>query len=147
MIVYAESSAVLAWLLEQPRAGECIDIFSRASRVTCSVLTQFECERVVRRSVAIGSLGAQDEARCRSFLARVSANWPSTDVTPDVLARARRLFPKEPVRTLDALHLGTALLLRATIPDLTIATLDNRVAENASLLGFDVLPRPDRPGA
>jgi hypothetical protein len=40
------------------------------------------------------------------------------------------------VRTLDAIHLASALFLREAFPDLVILTADERVRGNAALLGF-----------
>ncbi|MBI3795873.1 MAG: hypothetical protein HY268_02755 [Deltaproteobacteria bacterium] len=48
--------------------------------------------------------------------------------------------PLEPVRTLDAIHLASALFLRESFPDLLILSTDERVRHNALPLGFDVLP-------
>lgn len=42
------------------------------------------------------------------------------------------------MRTLDAVHLGTILLLRQSIVDLEVLTLDERVRENAALPGLAV---------
>lgn len=56
----------------------------------------------------------------------------------------RRSFPLEPIRSLDALHLGAALFVRTTVPDLRVLTLDKRVSDNARLLGFPVEPSPAR---
>jgi hypothetical protein len=58
----------------------------------------------------------------------------------EVLERARRRFPVEPVRTLDALHLASALAARAAIPGLDLLSLDQRVRDNGAALGFDLLP-------
>lgn len=57
-----------------------------------------------------------------------------------MIDRATRPFPIEPVRTLDALHLGTALLARSAAPGLRLLTLDQRVRENGQRLGFETLP-------
>jgi len=59
-------------------------------------------------------------------------------VTDAVLARVRRPFPVEPIRTLDALHLATAEMLGEPPPLLTIVTRDIRVRENAQALGYIV---------
>jgi hypothetical protein len=61
--------------------------------------------------------------------------WPVTDA---VLARVRRPFPVEPIRTLDAVHLATAELLGEPPPLTTIVTRDYRVRENAEALGYAV---------
>jgi predicted nucleic acid-binding protein len=59
-------------------------------------------------------------------------------VTDAVLARVRRPFPVEPIRTLDAVHLATAELLGEPPPLMTIVTRDDRVRENAEALGYAV---------
>jgi len=55
-----------------------------------------------------------------------------------VLARARRPFPVEPIRTLDAVHLATTELLGEAPQFVTILTRDARVRENARALGYVV---------
>jgi hypothetical protein len=57
-----------------------------------------------------------------------------------VIDRARQPFPKEPVRALDALHLSSALVARAAIPDVVVLSLGAIVRENARALGFDLVP-------
>jgi hypothetical protein len=58
----------------------------------------------------------------------------------DVLEAAKRPFPNEPVRTLDAIHLASALLARSAISGLALLSLDLRVRAAAAALGFKVLP-------
>ncbi len=59
-------------------------------------------------------------------------------VTDAVLARVRRPFPVEPIRTLDAVHLATAEMLGEPPALMTIVTRDSRVRENAEALGYAV---------
>ena len=138
--VYAESSAVLAWLLGE-EAGEAVgDALAGAERVVASDLTLVECERVLIRAWTAGLL---DEAACADHaadLARAAAGWIRMRVDETVVERGRRPFPLEPVRALDALHLSTALAARAVLPGLKILSLDERVRQNGERLGFDVLP-------
>lgn len=54
----------------------------------------------------------------------------SQDCCREIACRARRL-----VRTLDAIHLGTAL--RSGIEDLVVVGPDARMLEVAVLMGFD----------
>ncbi|MBM3792162.1 MAG: type II toxin-antitoxin system VapC family toxin [Acidobacteria bacterium] len=58
------------------------------------------------------------------------------EISEQVRERAARAFPAEPVRTLDALHLATALLFMRVYPDLRILTYDRRIADNAQALGI-----------
>jgi hypothetical protein len=53
-----------------------------------------------------------------------------------ILTRAGRPFPKEPVCTLDAIHLATAECLGDPPALITIVTRDMRIRENAAALGF-----------
>jgi hypothetical protein len=58
------------------------------------------------------------------------------EVSEDVLSGAGRVFPEEPVRTLDALHLSTALLFLQAFPDLQMLAFDQRIDVNARALGL-----------
>lgn len=68
------------------------------------------------------------------MLGRVS----KIELAPTVLARAREPFPVH-VRTLDALHLSTALYLAEQRVKLQIATLDQRLAQAATAMGLEVV--------
>jgi hypothetical protein len=57
-----------------------------------------------------------------------------------IIERARRPFPVEPVRTLDALHLSSALIASARVADLALLSLDERVRTAGRVLGLTVLP-------
>jgi hypothetical protein len=46
----------------------------------------------------------------------------------------------EPVRTLDALHLSTALSVAGAMGEITMLSLDRRIRSSSRGLGFTVLP-------
>ncbi len=81
-----------------------------------------------------------DRGEVLAVLARASVRWAVSEISPDVAARAGASFPVEPVRTRDAIHLASALLLRESLPDLTVLSTDDRVRRNCGLLGVPVLP-------
>ena len=58
----------------------------------------------------------------------------------EVVERARRPFPVEPIRTLDAIHLASALLASARVADLGLLSLDERVRTAGRALGLPVVP-------
>ena len=58
------------------------------------------------------------------------------DVTRDILARTRRPFPAEPLRSLDAIHLATAEFLGEPPMLMTIVTRDVRVERAARAMGY-----------
>lgn len=61
-------------------------------------------------------------------------------IDSEVVARSRQGVPREPVRTLDAIHLSTALLARSLVTELQVLPLDERIRGNAAALGYDVAP-------
>ena len=140
MKLYAESSAVLAWLFGE-EAGEVVrQILSGAESVMSSDLTLVECDRVIIRSQKVGGVKEVQAADRRAVLNRAAARWPLVHLRDEILERARRPFPKEPIRTLDALHLASALVLRSAVSGLVLLSLDERIRSNAKEIGFEVLP-------
>lgn len=140
MKLYAESSAVLAWLFGEPAGDKVRAELDRASLIIASELTLVECERALSRRVALRDLPEAVAQDRRAELIAVAGYWNVLAVHADVTTRARAAFPVEPVRTLDALHLASALVARARVAGLAVLSLDARVRENAVLLGFDVVP-------
>jgi len=140
MNLYAESSEVLAWLLEEATAGDVESALDEAELIIASDLTLAECSRALIRAHALGGLSELEMTRRRTALEASSAHWTLLRIDGEILDRARRRFPAEPVRTLDALHLASALAARAGISDLALLSLDQRVRDNGAALGFDVLP-------
>jgi len=142
MNLYAESSAVLAWLFTEKSAPVVKAILGEAEWVVASDLTLSECDRALIRAHALGSLSELEMTRRRTLLEASSAQWTLMRIDREVLERARRRFPVEPVRTLDALHLASAIAARSVIADLALLSLDQRVRDNGAALGFNVLPSP-----
>ncbi len=140
MPLYAESSAVLRWLFNEDRGDAVFDRLRAADKVTCSRLTLIECRRVIHRAVGAARLPEKDAAELRGVLGQAAARWAILEVTPEVARRAEERFPAEPLRTLGALHLASALLLNESAPDLAVLSTDDRIRNNAMQLGFPVLP-------
>lgn len=140
MILYAESSAVLAWLLGEPRSQEVRKELTGAELVVTSVLTLVECERALHRAVKMEGLSEAHRADLRAFLERAASHWDVMQVDEEVVRRSRLPFPAEPIRTLDAIHVSSALAARGDVPGLAILSLDERIRSNAAALGFDLRP-------
>lgn len=141
MNLYAESSAVLAWLLDESSAGDVRQILDAAVLVVASDLTLVECDRVIHRAAALGELTEAEAADRRAHLTTAAAHWHLFRLGPEVVERARQPFPGDPVRTLDALHLASALVARSAIAGLEVLSLDDRVRRTATRLGLGVRPR------
>lgn len=140
MILYAESSAVLAWLLGEPRAKFTAAALQDADLVITSVLTGAECSRAIIRGAALGAI---DRAQARALVQRLEAWEASCDrleIGERVLERSRAPFPREPLRTLDAIHVASASLAHTEIGAVTVLSYDDRVRSNSAALGMALLP-------
>jgi len=103
-----------------------------------SALTLAEVGRAIIRARAGGRLTAEEERGAVRALRTFERRCFVVDVDRAVLARVRRPFPIEPIRTLDAVHLATLELLGEAPQLVTVVTRDARVRENAEALGFVV---------
>ena len=140
MNLYAESSAVLAWLLGESVQAKVVTALQGAEHIYTSALTPVECARglaVARRSDRITQV---EELAALRVLDYALTSWNVYDVSEDVLHGARSQFPAEPVRTLDAIHLATAVRIRTALRDLTMCSLDQRIRQNADSLGIPLTP-------
>jgi predicted nucleic acid-binding protein len=140
MILYAESSAVLSWLLGEPAQRGVIAELEAAEQVVTSALTGVECARALARARAAQRIKVVEERAALHLLDEAMVSWHVLDVSEDVIVRARGEFPREPVRSLDALHLASASLLFDAAGTLTLLSLDERVRANGRALGMQVMP-------
>ena len=135
---YVETSALLAALLED-------DIDARqairgAVRRITSALTLTEANRAVVRARAANRIDENGERAAIRGLRIFAQRCTIVAISDEVLTRAGRIFPVEPVRTLDAIHIATAELLGEPPQLITFVTRDKRIAANARALGYSVLP-------
>jgi hypothetical protein len=100
-----------------------------------------ECDRALIRARVSLRLHATEVEKRRALLQTTATHWALMAIGPAVIDRARRPFPVEPVRTLDALHLASALGAKETLDDLAVLSLDRRVRSAASAIGLSVVPR------
>jgi hypothetical protein len=125
-LIYLDTSVALAHLLAEDRCPPSSfwnqDIFS-------SRLLEYE----IWTRIHARSLTATHSEAVRSLLGYVAF----VEMVPPVLARALEPFPA-PVRTLDALHLASAVFLRAQGEPVTIASYDNRLIAVARRMGFPI---------
>lgn len=138
MMLYAETSAVLRWLLRQEHAEPVRLELERAERVAASQLTPLECRRVLARLTP--ELDARSNATLRQMLFDAVQRWVLVEIDQPVRDRAGEPFPLEPVRALDAIHLATCLEIERALGPVTVLSVDQRVRDNALRLGLRVVP-------
>lgn len=135
-VVYAETSAVLGWLLGDETRLRARRIIDSAGRVVTSVLTLLEATRGILRAANERRLTAVEASQLKKLLARTTIAWELLDITSEIRGRAGEPFPIEPVRTLDAIHLATALHFARAFPGLAVLTFDDRILANLDPLGL-----------
>lgn len=140
MNLYAESSAVLAWLLDEAAAPEVRRLLTAAEIIVASDLTLIECDRVLLRANTLGELTEAETADRRAHLVGAASHWQILRIAQEVVERARQPFPGEPIRTLDAIHLASVLTARTALAGLQLLSLDDRVRNAGKRLGLEVLP-------
>jgi predicted nucleic acid-binding protein len=131
-----ESSALVAALLEHDTTA--MKPLPGGTQHVTSALTLAEAGRAIIRARATGRLTAAEEQAAVRALRTFERRCFIFDVDRAVLARVRRPFPIELLRTLDAVHLATADLLGEAPQVVTIVTRDVRVRDNARALGYIV---------
>jgi predicted nucleic acid-binding protein len=131
-----ESSALVAALLERDTAV--MKPLPAGTQHVTSALTLAEAGRAIIRARATGRLTVAEEQAAVRALRTFERRCFILDVDRAVLARVRRPFPIEPIRTLDAVHLATTELFGEAPQVVTIVTRDVRVRDNARALGYIV---------
>ena len=106
-----------------------------------SELTRVEALRTIDRARIRLQLSDEEVALRREGVLAVMSGFHVARVGGAVLERAADPFPTL-VRTLDAIHLATALLVRAEHEDLIFATHDRQLATAARSVGFRVIGTP-----
>ena len=131
--LYVETSALLELILDQPRAAEVLAELQSARSLGASELVVLEASRV------LGRLGAH-AGNAAERLVKLEARLDLCPIDVNLREHLVRPFVIEPLRTLDALHLATALDVRLPGERVGFLCLDERLRQNAAALGFVVVP-------
>ncbi len=138
--IYAESSAVLRWLLGASQGSMVRGILIAATDVVTSALTPAEVRRTLNRLVATRELSIEEQASAMAMFAMALGHWKVRAIDDEILERVSAAFPREPMRTLDAIHLATAWAHARDVAPLDMLSCDDRLRENAQALGLITLP-------
>lgn len=145
MAAYFDSSLILAAVFGEISANDFDLIWGDQPLRVSSLLLEAECLVAIRRVAARESKG---QAFIRAPM-RLSAEYLAAitlrDLDATVVEKLKQREELAQCRTLDAVHLATALIFQEHLDDrLTICSLDSRMCHVAVQLGFPVLPK--RPG-
>ena len=135
MKAYIDTSVVLRIALGEPqplRQWRSIELAST------SELTRVEALRSLDRARIALQLSDEEIAERREAVLVILSGFHIARLDARLLERAADPFPTQ-LRTLDALHLATALLVRVEHEDLVFATHDRQLATAARAVGFEVI--------
>jgi uncharacterized protein len=135
VIAYLDASVVMRIVL---RADDPLPESRRIDTALSSAVLTVECFRTLHR---VRESGLSDAAFAEGVedLNKALQDVVLVDVSRTVLERAAGSFPS-PVKTLDAIHLATAMLWREREdPALAFATHDRQLGLAARAAGFTVL--------
>lgn len=134
MIVYIDSSVAVGMVFGQSPAAE---DWAGWERAYTSALFTVECRRMVDRLRLDGILDDHGVAHAVTAFRQLAGQIDRVVVSPAILDRASMPMPTV-VKTLDAIHLATAIALRERRhPDLVFRTTDRQQARAAEALGFE----------
>jgi predicted nucleic acid-binding protein len=128
-VAYVDASALVKLALDEPDAAAMRNWYLENERVVCSRVGIIETHRAAGRR-------GHDPAHLRAILESVEV----VELGPASAARAESIGPRG-LKTLDAIHLATALSIGAEID--AFVTYDDRLAEAARAVGLPVV-RPAR---
>ena len=134
MTVYLDTSIVMRCLLREPQPVAC---WGRWQVAYASRIWLTEAQRTVDRLRLEGRIGDHDVAQLHAELLIIQDTLHVVPVAEDVLMRAGEAFSTT-LGTLDAIHLASALAIRANVRIDRFLTHDRQLAAAAMSMGFTV---------
>lgn len=135
MRVFFDTSAFVKRYIEEPGTDKVIEICRQAQHIVLCVICLPEMISTLNRLVREGKLLTDDYQKTRDLILREIEDAEICYVTPDVVTRTIKCLESNPLRAMDALHLGCALILE---PDLFVSS-DHRQLEAAKREGLKVV--------
>lgn len=136
MIAYVDSSVILRYALNEP--GPTFNWGSVDGAVSSS-LAEVECFRALDRARLAGALDEVAHARSRELIYRLLGTCDVIEPARPILERASMPLPMN-LKTLDAIHLATALFYReATGSAVQMVTHDRALARASLAMGLEVI--------
>jgi predicted nucleic acid-binding protein len=133
--VFFDTSALTKRYVEEEGSDKVRTLCAEADALGVSVLVVPELISTLCRLVREGRLSARDYQSLKSAVQADLADADLCDLSQEAFEQAVRCLEGHPLRTLDSLHVGSALVYQ---PDLFVSA-DRRQAEAASREGLAVI--------
>jgi predicted nucleic acid-binding protein len=136
---YVDTSVILKRYVKESDSPWAVALFRR-HRVLSSAIAPLEAISALTRRQAAGDVARRDFTAALARLQRDRAYWGLVEVTSEILDRAEGIVRRGDLRTLDAIHVASALSVQEeTGIQLAFVTADWRQGEAAKLAGLRVL--------
>ena len=137
---YADTSALLKFIIPEPESPRIQNYFASAERVLISSLSILEMRTQLRAFLFGGTINRRQYRRIENYVAGLAQVEPFqyqelSGAVFQVALEQLRAVPDLHCRTLDRLHLAAMQELGATV----LITFDQRQAKAARALGFKVV--------
>lgn len=139
VVRYFDTSALVKQYLREAGSKIVLELLKTGDKVYTASLTYAETHAAFSRRTREGRLTRETSRR---LALRFDKDWESYDIvvlSETVLRLARQLLYRHPLRSADAIHLASALLLARTSPSHRWAFVcaDSRLCEAAEAQGFE----------
>jgi predicted nucleic acid-binding protein len=134
MITYFDTSSLLKFIIKEIGSEENLDIWNFSDEKVCSQLTRTEMHSALMRKVREGSISASAMRARLNAMNKLFADVVLVDITSEVIDASCELVKELPLKSADAIHLATALMVRADL----FSSSDKRLCAAASESGIAV---------
>ncbi len=138
---YFDTSALVKQYLHEVGSTTVLELLKTGDKVYTASLTYAETHAAFSRRTREGRLTRETT---RKLAVRFDRDWESYDIvimSEDVLSLARQMLYRHPLRSADAIHLASALLLARTTPTdrWSFICADGRLCDAAEAEGFQAI--------
>jgi predicted nucleic acid-binding protein len=134
MITYFDTSSLLKFVIKEIGSEENLNIWNLSDEKVCSQLTRTEMHSALMRKVREGSVSASAMRARLNAMDKLFADVVLVDITSEVIDASCELVKELPLKSADAIHLATALMVRADL----FSSSDKRLCAAASESGIAV---------
>jgi hypothetical protein len=134
MITYFDTSSLLKFIIKEIGSEENLNIWNLSDEKVCSQLTRTEMHSALMRKVREGSISASAMRARLNAMNKIFADVVLVDITSEVIDASCELVKELPLKSADAIHLATALMVRADL----FSSSDKRLCAAASESGIAV---------
>ena len=134
MITYFDSSSLVKFVITEIGSEENLNIWNLSSEKVTSQLARTEMHSTLMRRVREGSMPASAVRGRLDEMDKLFTDVVLVDITSDVIGASCELVKELPLKSADAIHLATALMVRADL----FSSSDKKLCAAASESGIAV---------